>query len=91
MGKGSNAIVSMLHHFCVHHGLGKETVHLHADNCGGQNKNVIMVQYLLWRLMTGQYKQITLSFMTPGCMKFSPDWCFGLLKNYRRAKVGGLT
>jgi len=92
VGKGSNAIVSMLHHFFVHHGLGEETVHLHADNCGGQNKNAIMVQYLLWRVMTGQHKQITLSFMIPGHTKFSPDWCFGLLKKkYRRTKVGGLT
>ena len=32
MGKGSNAIVSMLHHFFSHHGLGEKTVHLHADN-----------------------------------------------------------
>ena len=47
MGKGSNAIMSMLHHFFAHHGLGKKTVHLHADNCGGQNKNAIMVQYLM--------------------------------------------
>ena len=53
MGKGSNAIVSMLHHFFEHHGLGEKTVRLHADNCGGQNKNSIMVQYLLWRVMTG--------------------------------------
>ena len=57
MGKGSNAIVSMFHHFFAHHGLGKEKVHLHADNCGGQNKNTIMVQYLLWRVMTGQHKE----------------------------------
>ena len=92
MGKGSNAIVSMLHHFFVHHGLGEKIVHLHADNCGGQNKNAIMVQYLLWRVMTGQHTEITLSFMVPGHTKFSPDWCFGLLKKrYRRTKVGGLT
>ena len=92
MGKGSNAIISMLHHFFAHHGLGEEAVHLHADNCGGQNKNAMMVQYLLWRVMTGQHKQITLSFMIPGHTKFSPDWCFGLLKKkYRRTKVGGLT
>ena len=92
MGKGSNAIVSMLHHFFAHHGLGEEKVHLHTDNCGGQNKNAIMVQYLLWRVMTGQHKDITLSFMIPGHTKFSPDWCYGLLKKkYRRTKVGGLT
>ena len=48
-----------------------------------------MVQYLLW---SGQHKEITLSFMIPGHTKFSPDWCFGLLKKkYRRTKVGGLT
>lgn len=92
MGKGSNAVVSMLHHFFVHHALGEKKVHLHADNCGGQNKNATMVQYLLWRVMTGQHDEITLSFMIPGHTKFSPDWCFGLLKKkYRRTKVGGLT
>ena len=92
MGKGSNAIVSMLHHFFVHHGLGEKVVHLHADNCGGQNKNATMVQYLLWRIMTGLHTEITLSFMIPGHTKFSPDWCFGLLKKkYRRTMVGGLT
>ena len=33
MGISLNAIVSMLHHFFVHHGPGEEVVHLHADNC----------------------------------------------------------
>ena len=37
-GKGSNTIVSMLHHFFSEHGLGETHVHLHADNCVGQNK-----------------------------------------------------
>jgi hypothetical protein len=51
-----------------------------------------MVHYLLWRVMTGQHDEITLSFMIPGHTKFSPDWCFGLLKKrYRRTEVGGLT
>ena len=62
--------------FFAHHALGEKKVHLHADNCGGQNKNTIMVQYLLWRVMTGQHDEITLSFMIPGHTKFSPDWCF---------------
>ena len=80
VGKGSNAIVSMLHHFFEVHGLGERDVHLHADNCGGQNKNNIMVGYLLWRVLTGLHRSITLSFMIAGHTKFSPDWCFGLLK-----------
>lgn len=92
MGKGANSIVSMLHHFFAHHGLGERTVHLHADNCGGQNKNSTMVQYLLYRVMTGLHTEITLSFMIAGHTKFSPDWCFGLLKRlYRRTKIGGLS
>ena len=92
MGKASNTIVHMLHHYFVHHALGEKKVHLHADNWGGQNKNATMVQYLLWRVMTGLHEQITLSFMIPGHTKFSPNWCFSLLKKkYRRTKVGGLT
>ena len=80
IGKGANAVVSMLHHFFEVHGLGEKDVHLHADNCGGQNKNNIMVGYLLWRVLTGLHNNITLSFMIAGHTKFSPDWCFGLLK-----------
>ena len=92
MGKGANAIVSMLHHYFAHHGLGERLVHLHADNCGGQNKNATMVQYLLYRVMTGLHEEVTLSFMITGHTKFSPDWCFGLWKKkYRRTLVGGLS
>ena len=79
-GKGANSIVSMLHHFFEVHGLGERNVHLHADNCGGQNKNNIMAGYLLWRCLVGLHENITLSFMIAGHTKFSPDWCFGLLK-----------
>ena len=79
-GKGANTIISMLHHFFEVHGLGEQDVHLHADNCGGQNKNNTMVGYLLWRVLTGLHQNITLSFMITGHTKFSPDWCFGLMK-----------
>ena len=39
VGKGANSIISMLHHFFEAHGMGECSVHLHADNCTGQNKN----------------------------------------------------
>ena len=55
MGKSANAIVSMLHHQFIYQGLGETTVHLHADNFSGQNKNATMVHYLLWRVLTGQH------------------------------------
>ena len=90
-GKGANAIISMLHHFFSTHGLGETTLHLHADNCSGQNKNKFVMQYLVWRVLARLNKDIELSFMVAGHTKFSPDWCFGLFKRaFRRAKVGCL-
>ena len=90
-GKGANTIISLLHHFFQEHGLGETDVHLHADNCVGQNKNSTMLHYLLWRVMVGLHRSITLSFLIVGHTKFSPDWCFGLLKQrFRRTVVGCL-
>ncbi len=54
-GKGSNTVISQLHYFFENHGLGEKEVYLHADNCTGQNKNNMMLQYLAWRVMTGRH------------------------------------
>ena len=35
----ANLIISLLDHFFKTYGLGERKVHLHADNCSGQNKN----------------------------------------------------
>ena len=91
-GKGANTNVSMLHHFFQVHGLGENSVHLHADNCVGQNKNNTMLHYLIWRVMVGLHKEITLSFLIVGHTKFSPKWCFGFLKRcFRRTSVACLS
>ncbi len=38
--------------------------------------------------MNGLHESITISFMLVGHTKFSPDWCFGLLKQkFRRTKI----
>ena len=80
----------MLHHFLATHNFG-EAHHLHADNCSGQNKKHYVMQYLAWRVLSGLNKSITLSFLIVGHTKFSPDWCFGLLKQaYRRTRIGCL-
>ena len=90
-GKGSNSVISNLHHFFGNHGLGEKHLYLHADNCAGQNKNNILLRYLAWRVMVGLHKSITLSFLLVGHTKFSPDWCFGLVKRlYRRSQVNCL-
>ena len=54
-GKGANAVISQLHYFFCHRGLGEKVVFLHCDNCCGQNKNSCMLQYLMWRSISCQY------------------------------------
>lgn len=87
-GKGSDVVISLLDHYFENHGLKESHVLLTADNCVGQNKNNAVIQYLMYRVMTGRHKSITLSFMLVGHTKFSPDAYFGLIKkSYRRSKV----
>ena len=87
-GKGSNVVISYLHHFFATFGLGEKHLHMHCDNCAGQNKNRYVLWYFAWRVMTGRHTSVTLNFMPPGHTKFAPDWCFGLLKRkFRRSEV----
>ena len=79
-GKGANSVISYLHHFFSNHGLGESDVHLHADNCTGQNKNNYLLWYWAWRTMSGLHNSCTYSFLMVGHTKFACDWCFGLLK-----------
>eukprot|EP00117_Sycon_ciliatum_P049367 scpid103642/ scgid35005/ len=65
----------------------KECV-LHANNCGGQNKNKSVIAYLSWRVMREVHDKISLSFMAAGHARCLVDGCFGLLKqSYRRNDV----
>jgi len=87
-GKTSNTVISLLHHFFSHYGLGETTAYLTADNCVAQNKNNAMIQYLLYRVLTGLHDRIELSFLVVGHTKFSPDGYFGLVrKHYRKSNV----
>jgi len=88
VGKGSNSVISLLDHYFETHGLGETHALLTADNCAGQNKNNMVLQYLQYRTMMGLHKKIDFSFMLPGHTKFAPDGYFGLIKmKYRRSKV----
>ena len=81
----------MFHHFLQHHGFGESSIHIHADNCSGQNKNRFMMQYLMWRVEAGLNVEIKMSFLLVGHTKFAPDSCFGLFKRlFRKTKVGCL-
>ena len=88
IGKGANATISLIHHYLQTHGLKERHVHLHADNCVGQNTNNMVVQYLAWRILAGLNDTAELSFMLVGHTKFAPDRFFVLLKRlYRRSLV----
>ena len=76
IGKGANATVSLMQV----HGLKEDHLLLHADNCVGQNKNNTLLHYLLFCVLMGYHKSITLSFMLAGHTKFVPDRFSGLIK-----------
>ena len=85
---GPNAVISMLHHYFHVHSLQEASCHLHADNCVGQNKNRYVTAYLMWRVLTGRNKKITLSFMRVGHTRCMVDGNFGLIKKvYRHSDV----
>ena len=52
---------------------------------------LLLLQYLAWRVLTGLHRTVTMSFMLVGHTKFAPDWCFGLFKQrFRRTFVSSL-
>ena len=67
VGKGANATISYVHHFFAQHGLGEKHVHLHADNCSGQNKNNYFPWYFAWRIATKLHQSVS-SVLVNSCM-----------------------
>ena len=80
VGKGANTTISYVHHYFENHGLGETDVHLHADNCSGQNKNNYFIWYLAWRTILQLHNSVSYSFLVAGHTKFGPDRCFGIIK-----------
>ena len=73
-----------MHHYLELHSLHEESCHLHADNCVGQNKNRYVLSYLMWRVLSGRNKTITLSFMCVGHIRCMVDGNLGLIKELYR-------
>ena len=91
VGKGANTAISNVHHYFQNHGLGEMRVHLHADNCAGQNKNNCFLWYLAWRAINQLHDSISYSFLIAGHTKFGPDRCFGIIKrSYKVSHVSSL-
>lgn len=81
VGKGANTTISYIHHFFQNHGLGETHVHLHADNCSGQNKN----NYFIWynfsvedNFAAARINQLFLPYC--GSYKVWSGSCFGMIK-----------
>ncbi|PKK55738.1 hypothetical protein RhiirC2_801631 [Rhizophagus irregularis] len=92
VGKGADAVISLVHHYFENFGLGEKNVIIHADNCSGQNKNNAMIQYLVWRVISGLHNRIKYCFIVAGHTKFSPDGFFGLIKlKLRKSEVQNLS
>ena len=83
-GKGGNTIIFLLYYFLATHSLGETSVHFHADNYCGQNKNLFLMSYFMWRVLVGLNKEIKLPFLSVGHTKFLPNWCFELFKQQFR-------
>jgi len=83
-GKGANIVLSLLHHFFEHFGIGETDVFCHADNCCGQNKNNIVMQYASWNTFFSFHHTFTINFLPVGHTKFWPDLYFGLFKKKLR-------
>lgn len=59
-----------------------------TSTCGRQNKNNYVIWYYCWRVLCGFHHSIFYSFLIAGHTKFSPDGCFGLLKQSFRRNFG---
>jgi hypothetical protein len=86
-GKGANMIVSLLYSYLLSHNYGQKRLFLHADNCRAQNKNNIMLWFLMFCVLAGFYEEVTYSFLIVGHTKFTVDWAFGILKSAFRRYV----
>ena len=62
-------------------------MHIHTNNCSGQNKNNYVTWYYCSRVLCGYHHSVLYSFLIAGHTKCSPDWCFGLLKQSFRPNI----
>ena len=81
-GKGANYVISMLFHFLVHRkqGTAAITIHLHADNCCGQNKNNMVVQFFVLLVKVGFLRHVEMKFLVKGHTHCSVDGGHGIIK-----------
>lgn len=89
--KGGDSVTSMLHYYLNRRGLlvgGGGHLVLVCDNCGGQNKNRMVIRYCVWLLETKSFSKVSLLFLVAGHTKNPCDRSFNLLKKeYHRTNI----
>jgi len=59
-----------------------------ADNCAGQNKNKVVVRFLMWLVENKIFPKVTIFFLVKGHTKNAADRMFNLLKYaYHRCNI----
>ncbi len=81
-GKGANYVISMLFYFLNHRPqhFATLTIHFHADNCCGQNKNNMVMQFFLFMVCLDFLKHVELKFMIKGHTHCLVDSGHGIIK-----------
>lgn len=82
--KGPNEVVSFLNHYLDNNiRRNVTTLYIFSDNCGGQNKNNVIVQYLFAR---AKYKNMNIfhHFPEPGHSFLPCDRSFGVIEKKKR-------
>ncbi|XP_061725805.1 uncharacterized protein LOC133531548 isoform X1 [Cydia pomonella] len=79
--KGIILLISLLHNFFENFALGETHVVCHSTNLC---KNNTLIQYAVWRVLSGLHKSFQLSFLPSGHSNFAPDLYFGLFKSIFR-------
>lgn len=85
--RGPSEVVSFLHHYLDHY-LSPDVrkLYLFSDNCGGQNKNKTMMQFLYTLTRSGYFDKVVHKFPEPGHSFLPCDRCFGLIEKKKRQR-----
>lgn len=88
-GKGSNEVVSFLHHFIfVQLDAKVKTLYIFCDSCGGQNKNFTVFRYLHYVVnVTKRLDKIEVTFPIRGHSYMECDRDMGVINQKIRAEV----
>ena len=87
-GKGANYVISLLFHFLRHRTPEAAAIvmHLHADNCCGQNKNNPVMQFFVFLVSLGLLSHVEMKFLIKGHTHCSVDGGHGMIKKTWRTR-----